>query len=72
MQGSLMPKSFSLMLGCRMRSDRVSLAKPLRMHDEGNVQWTLACRFAQKALGLHMAEDTESCARRSSSSLASL
>ena len=42
------------------------------MYDEGNVQWTLACRFAQKALGLHMAEDTESCARRSSSSLASL
>ena len=22
------------------------------MHAEGNVQWTLACRFAQKALGL--------------------
>ena len=80
MQGSLMPKSFFLTLGCRVRSDRVSLANPgrglrgciwyrlshrklhstsvceanlgdlLRMHDEGNVQWTLACRFAQKAL----------------------
>ena len=64
MQGSLM---FSLMLGCE-----ANLGHLLRMHDEGNVQWTLACRFAQKALGLHMAEDTESCARRSSSSLASL
>ena len=27
-----------------------NLGDLLRMHDEGNVQWTRACRFAQKAL----------------------
>ena len=35
-----------------------------------NGHWLVASR--RSALGLHMAEDTESCARRSSSSLASL
>ena len=37
-----------------------NLGDLLRMHDEGNVQWTLACRFAQKALAEEQASSLAS------------